>query len=62
MSHYDELEEKIGMVLEWAEEHPDFDPEFVESLNDQLVDRGTLTDKQEDALDNIIESWNIGED
>ena len=34
--------EKINMVLEWAEDHSHFDPEFVESLEIQLEERRIL--------------------
>ena len=62
VSRYNYLEERIETVLNWADEHhPDFDTEFVESLKKQLEDRGSLSDKQEEALLNIIEKWNIGD-
>ena len=35
----------------------DFDPTFVEDLEDQFRQRGFLTDKQFDALQNIYENW-----
>ena len=61
VSRYDYLEERIETVLNWAADHPDFDLEFVESLKKQLEDRGSFSDKQEEALDNIIEKWRIDE-
>lgn len=51
--------EKIDAILDWAEEHPEFDTDFVESLASQLEDKGELSENQEDALDNIIEKWHI---
>lgn len=51
-------EEKCNMVLEWAENMPDFDTEFVESLLEQLGER-ELTEAQEDGLNNIIERFRI---
>ena len=60
-SGYQELKDKIEMVFEWANDRSDFDQEFVESLYEQLEDRGTLSDKQEEALDNIIEKWGMDE-
>lgn len=52
-------EEKIDMILEWADEHPEFDAEFVEDLQDKFETYGRLTENQEAALDNIIEKWGI---
>jgi len=50
---------KIEMILEWAEEHPEFDTSFVESLK-SWYDRGVeLSERQEEALDNIIEKFDI---
>ena len=53
-------EEKIEMVLSWADaKDRGFDTEFVESMQDHLVDIGELTKAQESALDNIIDRWGI---
>lgn len=57
-----DIGEKIDMVLEWAdsEDAPrDFDTSFVESLQEQFEDRGWLSDRQEEALDNIINKFGI---
>jgi hypothetical protein len=51
--------QRVEMVLEWAEEHPSFDTEFVESLRTWLDTRETLTPKQRAALENIIVSCDI---
>lgn len=53
------LEGKIEMILSWADERPDFDTGFVESLKAQLEDKGSLTGKQIDALNRIIEKFEI---
>lgn len=54
---------KIKAVLAWAYDGPgdrkNFDPTFVESLDEFLANRGHLTDGQEDALDSIIEKFDI---
>jgi hypothetical protein len=47
------------MVLDWAEQHPEFDESFVKSLAEKLESFGSLTSGQSDALDNIIEKWRI---
>ena len=58
--HFDyEVERKLDAVMTWADNHPHFDTEYVESLIDQFDDRGKLSSSQEDALDNIIEKWHI---
>lgn len=46
-------------MLQWAEEHPNFDTSFVVSLDDFLAENEYLTDKQEASLDRIIESFHI---
>lgn len=52
-------EEKIEAILEWAEDHDFFDIEFVETMGEKLEEYGELTDRQESALDNIIEKFRI---
>ncbi len=55
-----DAEEKIEMVLEWADEKDrDFDTEFVESLQEFFDDNGHLTTAQMKALDNIIDRWGV---
>lgn len=53
--------EKIRAVLEWAStDAPEsFDSTFVEKLNDNLENSGRLSVKQMNAVDNIIEQFNI---
>ena len=51
--------EKVDAVLDWAEDHEFFDPQFIESLASWLEDNDELTEKQEEALDRIIERFNI---
>lgn len=57
----EECEVKIERILEWAEENPKFDTEFVERLQDQLDRAGELSVDQIRALDNILERWRIPE-
>ena len=52
-------EEKIQMILDWADTQKSFDTTFVEELSDKLGEWGELTDGQSAALDNIIEKWHI---
>jgi len=55
------IEDKIAMIMSWADEHPEFDTEFVESLAYQFEDRGNLSNKQVEAMNSIIEKWAIDE-
>jgi hypothetical protein len=52
-------QEKIELILDWANEHPKFDPTFVEELSHKISEYGELTESQSEALDNIIERWHI---
>ena len=65
-SHYrppeyvdDDDETKIAAVLKWAEENPDFDTSFIDSLDDWLSKGRDLTDAQETALNRIIKRFRI---
>lgn len=53
------LIEKVDAVLEWAEDHPGFDTEFIESLQERLMLGKPLTTNQEAALEKLITRWNI---
>ena len=52
-------QEKIDLILDWAESHPEFDPEFVDTMQNALERFGSLTPAQSDALDNIITRFRI---
>jgi hypothetical protein len=58
-SRYDLIEDKIYLIKTWAEQHPEFDTEFVDSLLIQLEARGNLSDRQVAALDSILDKWEI---
>ncbi len=45
--------------MDWAEENSNFDTEFVDSLYEQFINRGELSESQIEALDNIIDKWGI---
>lgn len=51
--------EKIEMILAWAEDHPEFDTNFVEDMEDKLDEHGSLTERQSESLDHIISRWKI---
>lgn len=52
-------EEKIKMILTWADDHPKFDRFFVEEMEEKLDQFGGLTENQTEALDHIIDKWGI---
>lgn len=54
-------EEKIELILTWADDNPNFDTAFVESLKESFEKWGRLSEKQIWALDHIIEEWGIDE-
>lgn len=49
----------IDAILEWAEDHPEFDTGFVESVEAQLHQHGHLSIAQLNALENIAEKFSI---
>lgn len=53
------LESTINTILEWSEEHPEFDPDFIVSVKGQLERFGDLTDKQKGAVYKIWERFGI---
>lgn len=53
------VEQAIKGVLRWADDNPNFDASFVESLSENFEQWGKLTSRQIDSLENIITSWNI---
>jgi hypothetical protein len=53
------IAEKIALVQDWALEHEFFDTTFVDSLAEQIKKGRDLTDKQVQALMNIIDQWNM---
>jgi hypothetical protein len=56
MNQIDELLEKIK---EWAEYRSDFDMTFVDSLEEQYLAKGELSERQVQALENICDKWGI---
>ena len=50
---------KIDKVIKWAASHEEFNSEYVESLKASSKRNGRLTEKQSQALDNIIKKWKI---
>ncbi len=57
---YDDQQEKVDAVIAWGSSPGNcFDLSFVESLSEWLDEKGSLTDAQEEALDNIIDKFGI---
>jgi hypothetical protein len=56
---YTSIDNKLRCVLEWADDHPHFDTSFVHSLHTWYGLRQSLTTRQHQALDRIIERWHI---
>ena len=50
---------KINLILRWAESNEFFDTSFVESIKRRCELTGQLSNKQKQALDNIIEKFGI---
>lgn len=53
--------EKVDLVLDWSDDHPEFDLTFTSSVREQLDAGKQLSVGQIDSLDNIIAKWHIGE-
>ena len=51
--------EQIQLILDWSEEHPEFDTGFVLSMQERLEAGNELTDAQKQGIDNIIEKFHI---
>lgn len=56
------IEEKCKAVLDWAVDHHDFDPSFVESVYYYYEKFDTVTERQEAAVDSIIAKFLIDVD
>jgi len=54
-------QEKITKIIDWTIENPDynFNASFIYSCQEALDEFGKLTERQEQALDNIIKTWII---
>lgn len=46
-------ENKIDQLLSYATKNPEFDSKFIASMEQRLDDQKELTDKMEEAIDNI---------
>lgn len=55
----EEIAHELMIVDAYAEDHPEWDATFVNSLQEFFLARGFLTDKQHTALQNVVEKWRI---
>jgi len=55
----DGVEDKIDGILDWADDKSDFDEDFVLSVQERFEKRGSITEGQDEALDNIIVKFGI---
>jgi hypothetical protein len=53
------LEERLRIIQDYAEEHPEFDTTYIDSLHEQLCDGRPLTPKQVAAINNIIDKFEM---
>lgn len=52
-------EKRLQLLERWMPDNPHFDSTFVDSVRDFYDDRGEITPRQRDALDNIILRWRV---
>jgi len=52
---------RINLVMKWAENRVGFDTSFIKSLQKSCEKNGKLSEKQSQALENIIKKWKIQE-
>lgn len=54
-----EIKNLLAMIKDFADNHPEFDSQFVESLNAQFEKKGWLSRRQISALRNIVRGWGV---
>ncbi|MFQ5787288.1 MAG: hypothetical protein ACE5H1_04840 [Thermodesulfobacteriota bacterium] len=61
MTHGDteEAQDMIDRIQDWAENKSWFDARFVDDVQEQLLEKGFITETQVDALWNIIKEFDI---
>jgi hypothetical protein len=55
----DDIENMIDRILSWAKYKPNFDTEIVESISEQYQERGRISERQIEVLENIIDGFRI---
>lgn len=56
---FEDAEELINIVQEYAKEHPKFSTDFIDSIAEKYDKYGELTEGQYKAVKNIIEKFNM---
>ena len=51
--------EKCEAIFEWARDRPEFSTSFVQDIYDRLEKGEALSQKQQRAIDNIIDGFKI---
>lgn len=51
---------KCNLILEWAKSQPNFDCGFIQNVKSFMQDNKNLSHKQKNAIDNIINKFEIG--
>lgn len=54
-----DVQDMLARVFEYAENHPNFDTEFIESLQERIDGGRELTDGQIAALENIVDRFRL---
>lgn len=59
----DSPDELLAAIYKWVDDNDkaDFNTNFIDSLSKQYEERGTLSDRQMDALTNIYNKFKMGE-
>jgi hypothetical protein len=52
----------LNTALNWSGDHPEFNDDFIVSLNESFKKYGSLTPKQHAALGNIVDKFRMGEE
>ncbi len=53
------LERLLATILDWSDDHSEFDPGFVVLMQEKLEKSGWLSQGQVQALENICKQWRI---
>lgn len=59
MDQQEEYTDKLEYIIEWSHSNSNFDTTFVDDLYDDVNSGEELSDGACDAIDNILENWNI---
>jgi hypothetical protein len=60
-SKHDEIERLLTIAEAFADEYPQFDRFFTDSLRTQFDEKGSLSDKQIASLHKMVDNWKMEE-